>query len=113
METEPADQPSGATAQTDPATPTQKSDPHHDKYVVLCRPHTVLMMASVRGGKAVRGAFTGAMAEQFRQADGKTDINTMFTRANASLQKHEVCQHVNQIAEIRHTMTKDLILPSY
>ena len=54
----------------DPA-PVQISDPQQDTHITLTRPHTVFLLATVRGGTAIRGAFTGAMADQFRYADGR------------------------------------------
>ena len=45
-------------AASDPL-PTQKSDPHRDQHITLTRPHTVLLLATVRDGLAVRGLFTG------------------------------------------------------
>ena len=41
----------------------------------------VLMLASVIEGKALRGAFTRAIADELRSADGKKDIFKMFQRA--------------------------------
>ena len=43
---------------SDPA-PTQLSDPHRDQHITLTRPHTVLLLATVRDGLAYRGVFTG------------------------------------------------------
>ena len=54
----------GGTPEPDPA-PTQLTDPHQDQHITLTRPHTVLLLATVRGGVAYRGVFTGAMADQF------------------------------------------------
>ena len=66
----------------------------------------MLLLATVRGGVAYRGVFTGAMADQFRSADGKKDINAMFTLAASSArQKHE------QIPKLESTTHKFLILP--
>ena len=45
-------------------------------------------MATVTGGLAYRGAFTGAMANEFRGADGKIDICSMFISAAAD----DVCR---------------------
>ena len=92
------DEGSSSESETDPARPTQTL------HVILTRPHTVLLLATVTGGVAYRGVFTGAMAQQFGQSDGKMDIYEMFTRAVASLEKQ-------QIPEIRATLTKKLILP--
>ena len=69
-----------SSTSSDPA-PVQVSDPHVDQHITLLRPHTVLLLATVRGGKAIRGAFTGAMADEFRSADGKMTVDEMFDRA--------------------------------
>ena len=95
---------------TDPA-PVQISDPQKDTHITLTRTHTVLLLATVRGGKARRGAFTGAMADQFRYADGKTDISVMFDRASKIIDEREDCQYVGQCPEFRKTTKKQLILP--
>ena len=85
--------------QADPATPTQTLTIH------LQRPHTVLLLATVMGSVAYRGYFTGAIADQIKQADGKTDIYTMYLHAVESMRKAE------QTPEFRSTMKKTLILP--
>ena len=91
--------------ESDPATPSHVIDPHNNKHIVLRRPHTVLLLATVTGGLAIRGAFTGALADQIRAADGKTDIYTMFNRAVDNMNTHE------QRPEMRITTQKALILP--
>ena len=48
----------------DPA-PTSPSDPGSNQHITLTRPNTVLLLATVRGGVADRGVFSGAMANQF------------------------------------------------
>jgi hypothetical protein len=95
--------------ESDPATPSQVNDPHSNKHIVLRRPHTVLLLATVTGGLAIRGAFTGALADQIRAADGKTDIYSMFNRAvNSMIRNEPAC--VGQTPEIRATTDKNLIL---
>ena len=98
----------GATVEPDPA-PTQLSDPHRDQHITLTRPHTVLLLATVRGGVAYRGVFTGAMADQFRSADGSTEIHTMFTRAAAKVNQSPGCS--NQDPKFEGTLKKTLVLP--
>mgnify|MGYP001792504309 FL=1 len=101
----------GATAEPDPA-PTQLSDPHRDQHITLTRPHTVLLLATVRGGVAYRGVFTGAMADQFRSADGEKDINTMFTlAASLTVQKLVERNVPEQTPKLESTTNKFLILP--
>lgn len=92
-----------ASGQSDPAIPPQAID--QERHIVLDRPHTVLLLATVTGGVALRGAFTGAIAEAFRKADGKIDICEMFHEAVNSMSNDE------QIPEMRVTTRKLLILP--
>ena len=99
-------------SESDPATPSQVTDPHNNKHIVLRRPHTVLLLATVTGGLAIRGAFTGALADQIRVSDGKTDIYCMFNRAvNSMIRNEPACVELDQIPEIRATTDKSLILP--
>ena len=101
-------QPSEST----PATPSQVTDPHNNKHIVLRRPHTMLLLATVTGGLAIRGAFTGALADQIRASDGKTDIYCMFNKAvNSMIRNEPACVELGQIPEIRATTDKSLILP--
>ena len=101
----------GGTPEPDPA-PTQLSDPHRDQHITLTRPNTVLLLATVRGGVAYRGIFTGAMADQFRSADGKKDINAMFTlAANSTRQRIDGSLAAEQIPKLESTTYKFLILP--
>ena len=72
----------------------------------------MLLIATVRGGVAYRGVFTGAMADQFRSADGEKDINTMFTLA-ASLTAQKLVERnmPEQTPKLESTTNKFLILP--
>ena len=97
-----------------PHTGSSTSDPapvQQVTHITLLRPHTVLLLATVRGGKAVRGAFTGAMADQFRIADGKKDISAMFDCAVRSLRKGRDERTEEQIPEFRKTTDNVLIPP--
>ena len=78
--------------------------------IVLERPHTLLLMSTVEGGKAVRGAFTGAMSTQFTKADGKITIEEMVTNAVRDMKQREPDRY-NQTPERRNTLQKSLILP--
>ena len=61
---------------------------------------------------AYRGVFTGAMADQFRSADGKKDINAMFTlAANATRLINDGSLAAEQIPKLESTTHKFLILP--
>ena len=99
-------------SRTRPSTDTQLSDPQRDQHITLTRPNTVLLLATVRGGVAYRGLFTGAMADQFRSADGKKDINAMFTlAANSTRQRNDGLPGAEQIPKLENTTHKFLILP--
>ena len=92
-------------SESDAPTPSSVVDPHHNKHIVLRRRHTALLMATVTGGVAYRGAFTGAIANEFREADGKKDICSMYISAAADSACREQCP------EFRMTLDKTLILP--
>ena len=81
------------------------ADPLRNMHIVLTRPHTVLLLATVTGGVAHRGAFTSAVADQIRATDGKTDICTMFCKAAKNLSCEKQCP------EFRMTLSKMLALP--
>ena len=85
-------------------------EPEMKLSVVLERPHTLLLMSTVEGGKAVRGAFTGAMSIQFTKADGKITIEEMVTNAVRDMKQREPDRY-NQTPERRNTLQKSLILP--
>ena len=99
------------TTAADPAIPSQVTGARHDnKHIVLTRPHTVLMLSTMLGGEAIRGAFTGALGAEICLADGVKDINSMFNNAVHRMQRDDpLC--VNQWPEIRHITSKNLILP--
>ena len=80
------------------------------EHIVLRRPHTVLLLATLTGGLAIRGAFTGALADQIRAADGKTDIYRMFnSAADNMIRFNPACE--NQRPEMRISTQKLLVLP--
>ena len=61
---------------------------------------------------AYRGVFTGAMADQFRSADSKKDINAMFTlAANLTRLRNDGSLAAEQIPKLVSTTHKFLILP--
>lgn len=73
--------------------------------------HTVLLLATVIGGKAISETCTGAMADQFRSADGKKDISEMFHCAVRGLRKKWAMETICQCPEFRKTTNKPLIVP--
>ena len=64
--------------------PTRFSDPYNDQHESLCRPNTVLLLATVRGGIAVRGLFLNTIGNANSAADGK---NTYMTCSIKQQQK--------------------------
>ena len=56
-----------------------------DTHITLERPLTVILQATLRGGYAKRGAYSNGIAEQLKQADGKTDVYEMHNRAVHSM----------------------------
>ena len=79
-------------------------------HITLTRPHTALLLSTVAGGTALRGAYTGAIADQISKSSGKTDINSMHTAAVKQVQQTFSLNH-DQIPELRHTLDKTLIMP--
>ena len=64
-------------------------------------------MASMPGGKAERGLFTGLLAESLRKADGIKTIQVMLEEAAIRVGRIMPSQTV----EIRSTLKKSLIIP--
>lgn len=93
------------------AVDAARVDPADKKHIILTRPHTLLLLATTRGGNAVRGAYTGALANQIRKADGKTDMFSMHTTAVNEMKSKDPKTH-NQHPEMRSTLAKDLVLPA-
>ena len=84
-----------------------RSSSAEESRITLERPHTVLLLASLRGGYATRGAYTNAMADEFRKADGRSDIYEMHSRAVVRMQREP---KINQTPEFRSTLAKQLVL---
>ena len=84
-----------------------RSSSAEESRITLEKPHTVLLQASLRGGYATRGAYTNAMADEFRKVDGKSDIYEMHSRAVASMQRELT---ITQTPEFRSTLVKRLVL---
>ena len=76
--------------------------------IQLKRPHTLLLMSTINGRTSLRGAYTGELAHQFRQADGKTSVTEMHYKA---------VQRMNggyewQVPEVRGTLIRgSLVFP--
>ena len=67
----------------------------------------MLLLSTVTGGLVIRGAFTGAIADELRKSDGQTDIYSMFTLAVNKLVRSKSLQR----PEMRSTADKFLVLP--
>lgn len=80
------------------------------RHVVLTRPHTLLLMASVVGGSAYRGEFTGALAKQIAKADGKVTILEMVENSIIDMNRRKSKAH-QQTPFFRNTLQRTLILP--
>ena len=92
-------------------TGTTKRSVTRSAYNINYRRHTVLLLSTVREGKSIRGAFTGAMADQFSCTDGKTDICEMFYKAAHKVTQDHRCKQINQTSVIIQTTVKKLVLP--
>ena len=85
--------------------------PADSRYITLKRPHTLLLMSTVSGGSAERGAYTCAFVEQTAKADGVTSITDMEARARTEMLKtNPNCE--GQVPEARTTLMKPLVLPA-
>lgn len=58
-------------------------------HIVLKRPDTIVLHATVEQGYALRGAYTEAIAKQFNSSDGKTSIYDMHVTAVEEMGKNE------------------------
>ena len=84
--------------------------PNEAKYITLERPNTLLLLSSISGGFARRGAYTGALAEQIAKANGKSSIEDMQPTARTEMLKRHPDSQA-QIPEMRSTLMKKLVLP--
>ena len=80
--------------------------PEDKTHIVLNRPHTALLMATMRDGFAKRGAYTEAIAEQLHQADGKSNLEDIHARAVLQIVEK---YGDKQTPEYRSTLKKRLI----
>ena len=90
--------------------PTLLSDPDSNQHITLTSPHTVLLMSTVRGGVAYRGAFTGAIATQLSSSDGNTDIYSMYNQAVTAMKADG--QYIDQNPKLEIVTNKKLVLQS-
>ena len=89
----------------------QRANSTDEKHIVLTRPNTVLLLATVTGGRATRGAYTGAIADQLLKTDEEIEIYSLHTKAVHNMTKQEGDE---QVPEYRDTlMGKRLLLPNH
>lgn len=74
--------------------------------IELRRPHTLLLVATLAGGTAERGLFTGAIAESLHNKSGAKDIYVIYREAVKIMARSRVAQK----PILMSTLTKDLIL---
>ena len=79
--------------------------PEANTHITLERPHIVLLNATLRGGYATRGAYTKAISDAFKLADGSHDIYTLHCKAQSIMGE-------NQTPEFRSSLKKRLYLNS-
>ena len=82
--------------------------PDDQTHIILNRSDTLLLLSSMRGGYARRGAYTGALAGELARADNKTDVCEMHGNA---VRKMRATGDEEQIPEMRSTLTRKLIFP--
>lgn len=80
-----------------------------DSNIILTRENTLLLLATVTGGQASRGAFTGALAEQISHANGEGDIYKLYTQACQQMDKPEM-PWGKQTPEMRSTLKTHLVI---
>ena len=82
-----------------------RNSPEANSHITLERPHIVLLNATLRGGYATRGAYTKAISDAFKLADGSHDIHTLHCKAQSMMEDH-------QTPEFRSSLNKRLYLNS-
>ena len=84
-----------------------RGSPAENTHIVLNRPHTLLLLATMRDGFAKRGAYTDAIVQQFKKANGKSDIHDMHAEAVLEMKRKYGDE---QTPEFRSTLKMRLIL---
>ena len=85
----------------------RRGSPEENTHIILNRPHTVLLLASMRDGFAARGAYTDAIAQELRLARNKLDIQLIHSQAVKQLQDN---YGDDQTPELRSTLKKRLLV---
>ena len=81
--------------------------------IVLKRPHSALLAATVPGGPAARGAFLPAVASAMSQTYGRLNPHDILINAVSEMKdKYKTDPTVtNQTPEVRSTLQKFLEIP--
>ena len=77
--------------------------------LILDRSETLLLLATMTDGYAQCGAYTGALADELRKADNKTDILEMHWNAVDKMSRSPNCWW--QCPELRSTLKRKLVFP--
>ena len=77
--------------------------------MVLRRPHTALLQATMPGNPAKRGAYTSSFAAAISKSLGDSDLEQIHKEAAVKMKLLDGCQHQN--ASIQSTLQKYLYLP--
>ena len=85
----------------------RRGDAPEKSHFTLKRPHSIMCVATVVGGSAVRGLLIGHLSKKLCESDGCTKFDVMLSEAVENLGLVEW----NQVPDIRKTLTKRLILP--
>ena len=93
------------TQQETPVYDAMGSSSEANSHITLERPHIVLLNATLRGGYATRGAYTKAISDAFKLADGSHDIHALHCKAQSMMGDH-------QTPEFRSSLKKRLYLNS-
>ena len=86
------------------------ANPNEERHIEMTRPHSLLLMSTLAGGMAVRGAFTGALGSQIAKVDGITPLRQMIESAIIEME-NKYPRAKGQTPEERSTLMKRLILP--
>ena len=89
-----------------PAVDVSKASPPDNERIILVRPHTPLVHATVMGGTAVRGALAGALCDKINKAKGEIGVPKLMTDAFGNISGPQT--------PIQHsTLQKSLVFPKH
>ena len=88
----------------------QESQPG-SRSILLRRPHTTILHATVPDGQAVRNAYIPRLAAEFSNAEGPINIDKAHKKASRAMAKSDDPLVKKQTPMLQHTMNKFLELP--